>query len=95
MAGAGEVIKPMQMGSIKEVNESDVSEANSPAPSPSMAAEAARARMKDQRSETELMIKTFDYKIVSFEFRPALVKQKQSIQVKTKSRKTVLKTLLV
>ena len=95
MAGAGEVIKPMQMGSIKEVNESDVSEANSPAPSPSMAAEAARARVKDQRSETELMIKTFDYKIDSFEFRPALVKQKQSIQVKTKSRKTVLKTLLV
>ena len=58
--GAGEMVtKPMAMVSIKEVNESDVSETNSPAPSPSMASEAARARMKDQRSALEIMIKTF------------------------------------
>ena len=60
-SGVGEMTKPMQMVSIKEVNESDVSETNSPAPSPSMASEAARARMKDQRSGLEIMIKTFVY----------------------------------
>ena len=44
-----EMIKTM--GCIKEVNESDVSETSSPAPSPSMfMSDAARARMKDQRS---------------------------------------------
>ena len=65
MAGSGAggetmtMNKPMAMVSIKEVNESDVSETNSPAPSPSMASEAARARMKDQRSALEIMIKTF------------------------------------
>ena len=58
-AGGEMVTKPMAMVSIKEVNESDVSETNSPAPSPSMASEAARARMKDQRSALiEIMIKT-------------------------------------
>lgn len=60
-SGVGEMTKPMQMVSIKEVNESDVSETNSPAPSPSMASEAARARMKDQRSGLEIMIKPFVY----------------------------------
>ena len=90
-----EMIKTM--GCIKEVNESDVSETSSPAPSPSMfMSDAARARMKEQRSgificRLNIMFRSFDFKIISFEFRPALVKQKQSIQVKTKSRKKVFK----
>ena len=62
-----EMIKTM--GCIKEVNESDVSETSSPAPSPSMfMSDAARARMKDQRSGIficllKFMFRSFDFKL--------------------------------
>ena len=45
--------KVATMGCIKEVNESDVSENNSPAPSPSIS-EASRDRLKDQRYNIDL-----------------------------------------